>query len=118
MPLSAIFRFLVSAAILSGLSVGGELVSHRLGLPVPGPILGMMVLLALLGLFPKLAGWVTPAADLLLAWLGALIVPAAAGIVLYLGLFKAHGLALAAILIVTTLLTGLSVALIYRVSAR
>lgn len=118
MTLSAVFRLLASAMILSGLSMAGDWISHQLHLPVPGPILGMVVLLGLLGRFPQLAVWVAPAADLLLSWLGALIVPAAAGIVLYPALFRAHGVALAAILIATTVVTGLSVALIYRAAAR
>jgi holin-like protein len=118
MTLSAFFRFCASAGILSALSMGGDFVSRALNLPVPGPILGMIVLLALLGFFPKLADWTAPAADLLLTWLGALIVPAAAGIILYTGIFSEYGVSLAAVLIITTLLTGLSVALIYKAVAK
>ncbi len=111
-------KFAVSAALLSGLTLAGDSVSRFFTLPVPGPILGMIALLALLGFFPKISTYVTPAADLLLTWLGALIVPAAAGVVLYGGLFRAHGAALMAILVVTTLLTGVCTALVYRVIAR
>jgi holin-like protein len=111
-------RAIISAAILCGLCLGGDAVAQAVHLPVPGPILGMVALLCLLAAFPGLYPWVAPAADLLLRWLGALIVPAAAGIILYGDLFAAHGLALAAVLLVTTLLTGLSIALIYRASVK
>jgi holin-like protein len=118
MTVTSVFRAITSVIILCGLSIGGEHVSNALHLPVPGPILGMITLLALLAAFPRLHAWVAPAADVLLRWLGALIVPAAAGIVLYGDVFKDHGLALAAVLVVTTLMTGLSIALIYRATAR
>ncbi len=116
--LQGLLKFAVSAGVLSGLSLAGDGVSRFFNLPVPGPILGMIALLALLGFFPKTGAWVTPAADVLLRWLGALIVPAAAGVVLYGALFRAHGAALVAVLVVTTLLTGVCVALVYRAVAR
>lgn len=118
MTVTSVFRTLVSIMILCGLSIGGDAVSGALNLPVPGPILGMIVLLGLLGAVPKLQIWAAPAADFLVRWLGALIVPAAAGIVLYGEVFKTHGLALAAVLIITTLLTGLAIAVIYRATTK
>jgi holin-like protein len=106
MNLAFLLRALVSAAVLSGLSLGGDWLTSRFSLPVPGPVLGMIVLLAVLVRFPDLVEWLTPAADLLLKWMGVLVVPSTAGVVLYPQLFRDHGPALLFILLVTTIATG------------
>jgi holin-like protein len=111
---AAIFRFCVGAGLLGLLSISGDFLARLLNLPIPGSILGMIALLALLFAFPHISTWMTPAADALLRWLGALIVPAAAGIVLYGALFRDHALALGLVLVVTTLATGVCIAVIYR----
>ncbi len=113
---AAIFRFSVGAVVLVLLSFGGSFLARLLNLPIPGSILGMITLLAILFAFPAFSTWVMPAADALLRWLGALIVPAAAGIILYGDLFQAHALALGLVLVVTTLATGVCIAVIYRMA--
>ena len=66
--------------------LAGELVSRGLHLPVPGPVLGMLMLLVLLitldrkGEAPPSLGQV---ADALLGNLGLLFIPAGVGVVLY-----------------------------------
>ena len=64
----------------------GELVSRGLHLPVPGPVLGMLLLL--IGLLVRDRGGEAPialtqVADALLGNLGLLFVPAGVGVVLY-----------------------------------
>lgn len=91
----------------------GEIVVRALGLPVPGPVLGMVLLVGLFALRLRvfgrddLAGHAEPvgvAADGLLRHFGILFVPAGVGIVQYLGLIGANGLAISAALIGSTLL--------------
>jgi holin-like protein len=118
MKATAVFRFISGAFLLILLSIGGEMMAASLHLPVPGPIIGMVSLILALFAKPQLAELIAPAADFIIRWLGALIVPAAAGVVMYGPLFRQHGLALAIILVVTTLATGLTVALIYRAVQR
>jgi holin-like protein len=118
MKAKIVFRFVVGAFLLIMLSIGGEMMAATLHLPIPGPIIGMVSLILALFAKPQLADLIAPAADFIIRWLGALIVPAAAGIVMYGPLFRSHGLALAIVLVTTTLATGLTVALIYRAVQR
>lgn len=90
----------------------GEVVARGAGLPVPGPVIGLVVLLALLGLRRRLPARLVPAplADGsleatgrgLIAHLSLLFVPAGVGVVQSLDVLAAHGPALAAALTVST----------------
>ncbi|HZF75890.1 MAG TPA: CidA/LrgA family protein [Acetobacteraceae bacterium] len=65
--------------------LAGEVAARALGLPVPGPVVGMVILFAVL----LLRGGEAPAplgqaADGLLGNLGLLFVPAGVGVILYL----------------------------------
>lgn len=77
--------------------LAGEFLAALLGLPVPGTILGIALLLAaLLILRPKPEASVFAAADELLGWLPLLFVPAGAGLILYLHLFAEQWLPIVA----------------------
>ena len=101
-------------ALLLFCQLMGEICARTLNLPVPGPVLGLALLV--LGLLmwnrfrPFDAAQLT-ASDLgrvtdgLLGNLALFFVPAGVGVVQYLGLIGAHGLALAIALVVSTLLT-------------
>jgi holin-like protein len=73
-------------AILFCFLAAGEAASAWSGLPVPGSVLGMLLLAGALelGLLP--GGSVQAAADLLLENLSLLFVPAGVGLLVYLGL--------------------------------
>lgn len=100
-------------AILLGLQLAGEIAARGLGLPVPGPVLGMAFLVAGLAAW-SLAGGPDPlhpeaplerAADGLLGSLAVLFVPAGVGVVQYLDLIAAEGTAIVVTLVVSTLIT-------------
>ncbi len=75
----------------------GEFLVALLGLPVPGTIVGMALLLvALLIARPEPESSVFAAADELLGWLPLLFVPAGAGLILYLHLFAEQWLPIVA----------------------
>ena len=92
----------------------GEVLARGLGLPAPGPVIGLALLVV--GLAVNRA-WrpfddeqlarseVGQAANALLANLSLLFVPAGVGVVQYLGLLREEAVALASALIVSTLLT-------------
>ncbi len=61
--------------------LAGEAAARALGLTVPGPVLGMLILLAAFALFPALVATVRPVAQTLLGNLSLLFVPAGVGIV-------------------------------------
>jgi len=87
----------------------GEALVHGTGWPLPGPVVGMLILLALMlanGLLPAPVEtrFVTAPADGLLANLAFLFVPAGVGVVNRLDVLAAHWAGLAAALVVSTLL--------------
>jgi holin-like protein len=84
----------------------GELLVRALRLPLPGPVLGLGLVLALLAWVPTrrwLAAPVEAAAEGLLAHLSLLFVPLGVGVIAHLGLLGGHALALALVVLVSTL---------------
>lgn len=85
--------------------LAGELVTHWLELPVPGPVLGMVLLFAFLvakkGIPEKLAA----TGDFLLTHLSLLFVPAGVGVMLHFRLLGDDWLPLTVALVASTALT-------------
>ena len=103
-----------AVGILLGCQLVGEIAARGLALPVPGPVIGLVLLfLGLQALASR--GRVTAetvhqtgigrAAGALLASLGLLFIPAGVGVVQHLDLFGRHGLALGLALVGSTLAT-------------
>ncbi len=74
--------------ILLGCQLGGEVVARALGLSVPGPVLGMLALVAILALLPASRELMRPVTAGFLGHLSLLFVPAGVGVV---GHFDALG---------------------------
>jgi putative effector of murein hydrolase LrgA (UPF0299 family) len=101
-------------ALLLVCQLTGEIVSRVLGLPVPGPVLGLVLLFAGLcmagrgqtgGTSDATEGDAARVADGLLQNLALLFVPAGVGVVNHLDLLATHGVAIAMALIGSTALT-------------
>jgi holin-like protein len=101
-------------AILLVCQLAGEGITRALALPLPGPVLGLVILVMLLFAVERrhLVDSATvdetslgKLANGLLAVLGILFVPAGVGVVQDLGLLREYGVALAAALVVSTFLT-------------
>jgi holin-like protein len=92
----------------------GELVSKLLLPTLPGPVIGLVLLVAWLlirkGIQPDLAA----VADGFSQYLGLLFVPAAVGVVLFLPQLKANALAIISALVASVILTIGSSALVLR----
>jgi putative effector of murein hydrolase LrgA (UPF0299 family) len=82
----------------------GEGIVFLLGLPLPGPVAGMLLLMAALIAWPPLAHRIEAAADLLLSHLSLLFVPAGVGIVAVAASGSGHWLAIVASLLASTVL--------------
>lgn len=95
---------IAALAVLLGFQLAGEAIARAAGLTLPGPVIGMALFLAALLASPRLAGFVAPVARGLLAHLSLLFVPAGVGIVGHLGRLGAEGAALAAAILVSTVL--------------
>ena len=102
-------------ALCCALAAAGVALADVLRLPMPGAILGLGAYLAWLA-WGRGIGWSRPGAALLLRWLGAMIVPALVGLGGYLALLAGAALPLLAILVVSTLVTALVTALLYRLA--
>ena len=93
----------------------GELLVMATGLPIPGPVAGMVLLLLALCLRSPGLQRVAPAANLLIGNLTLLFFPIGVGLVLEWDRYSAHGTALLAATIGGTLITLVLVTLVLKV---
>lgn len=92
----------------------GEMLVHFTGLPVPGPVAGMILLLIALLFRQPVLQRVAPAANLLIGNLTLLFFPIGVGIALEWNRYSTHGNALLAAVIGGTLLTLVIVTLLLK----
>ena len=83
------------------LQSAGELLSHALHLPFPGPVVGMVLLLAALNLH-AVREPVAACADYLLTHLSLLFVPVGVGVMTHLGLLAEHGVRMLVVIVLST----------------
>lgn len=83
------------------LQAAGEALAHALTLPIPGPVIGLALLLALLRWQPVRAP-VQAAAELLLTHLSLLFVPVGVGVITHLDLVSSWGWQLLVVVCVST----------------
>jgi len=84
------------------LQLAGEVLVRAWGLPVPGPVVGMGLLLALLTVRPAWRSVLQPTTDGLLQHLSLLFVPAGVGVVQHLQRLGDEAVAIAVALTVST----------------
>lgn len=95
----------------------GEAIARLAGLKLPGPVLGLLLMLAALS-FERVRAPVAAAADTLLAHLSLLFVPVGVGVMTHLALISQYGLRMLLVIVVSTAL-GLAVtALVLRAGLR
>lgn len=109
---------LPAITILLFCQLAGETATRALHLGVPGPVIGMALLTAGFIASPPLLPLVAPIADGLLRHLSLLFVPAAVGVVQQLPVIAAEFVPIIAALIVSTALTLVVTALVFRTVAR
>lgn len=98
--------------------LAGEVLTRATGLPLPGPVAGMLILLAGFAVLPALVDLVRPLASGILGHLSLLFVPAGTGVIGHLDKLAAQGPALAVVLILSTLLAIAAGALAFAAVAR
>ena len=105
----------------------GEVIVRGLGLPLPGPVLGLLLLLimllardrfAILAQGPLGNDGVESASKGLLTHLSLLFVPAGVGVVQKLDLLAAHGVAIILVLALSVIVTLLATVLTFRLVSR
>jgi holin-like protein len=105
----------------------GEVVARGVALPMPGPVVGLVLLLglllardrfAVLARGPLRAGGVEDTAKGMLAHLSVLFVPAGVGVVQQLDLIAEHGVAIVAVLAVSVIITLLATVATFLATSR
>ena len=97
--------------LLIGLQLAGTALAELVGLPIPGPVLGLMFLLVWLVAGGRRPAGLDAAADGFIRYLPLLFVPAAVGLVQYLDLLSEKGGWLFVVVVLSTL-AGLLVSVV------
>ncbi|KAK0350244.1 hypothetical protein LTR94_029807, partial [Friedmanniomyces endolithicus] len=97
--------------------LAGEIIHRLTGLPLPGSVIGMVLLLAWLALVPRERLTLTQVTGWLTAHLSIMFVPAAVGLMEEGAILSRHGLGIVVAVVVSTLLTLAVTALAFRVVA-
>ena len=102
---------LVSLLLYQG---AGEILARGLSSPVPGPVIGLVLLLVSLLWRQKTDPDLQLVANGLTAHLGLLFVPAAVGVVSFLPMLKGNMVAILSVLVVSVILAMASTALVLK----
>jgi len=118
---------IASLSLILLCQLAGEVFVRALALPMPGPVVGLVLLLSLLVARDRFAvlargplqgGGVENASRGLLAHLSLLFVPAGVGVVQKLDLIAAHGIAIVVVLLVSVVVTLLATVATFLVVSR
>ena len=104
-------------ALLLVLQAIGEGLAHTLRWPIPGPVVGLFLLLVALRL-PAVREAVAPAADLLLTHLSLLFVPVGVGVITHLHFLGQFGPQLLVVIVLSTWIGMAVTALVLRALLR
>ncbi|GGH16326.1 CidA/LrgA family protein [Paenibacillus segetis] len=100
-----ILRIIAQVLFLYLFSLLGEYLQQLLHLPIPGSIVGLLLLFVLLLCKIVPVKWIEDGSTAVLAYLPLFFIPATAGIVNHMDIFSGRGLLLIGILIVSSVLT-------------
>ena len=104
-------------ALLLVCQLAGEAVHRLTGLPLPGSVIGMVLLLAWLAFVPRERLTLTQVTGWLTAHLSIMFVPAAVGVMEEGAVLSRYGLGILVAVVVSTLLTLAVTALVFRAVA-
>jgi holin-like protein len=105
-------------ALLLAFQLIGEAATYALALPVPGPVLGMSLLLGAVALRRDLLPRLKPTTGTLLTHLSLLFVPAGVGVMVHGARLAAEGVAIVVAIVVSTVLGLAATALTVRALLR
>lgn len=117
-PVARFARIAVQSAALAVVWYVADFIVRRLGLPVPGGVVGLIALLALLFSGGLPTRWIKSGADWLLSDMLLFFIPAAVAAVQYGGLFREDGWRLALVVVAGTLMVMVAVAFAVEQAAR
>jgi holin-like protein len=118
-PVATIAATMIYAiAVLLSCQLAGEALVRLTGLPVPGPIVGLILLLAALLILRRCPAVLETTSLGLLQHLSLLFVPAGVGIIRHLDRLQAEWLAIGVALVASTVLTLAVTAVVFRLTSR
>lgn len=94
--------------------LAGEVSVRLLGLPVPGPVMGMVMLFITLMMRGRMAKAVEPASNALLGHLSLLFVPAGVGLIVHFNRLGNEWLPISVTLLLSTIITMAVTALVMQ----
>ncbi|ASN04649.1 CidA/LrgA family protein [Virgibacillus necropolis] len=100
-----IIRIIIQIAVLYAISFIGEVLHDYLHIPLPGSIIGLLLLLVGLSLKIIPAKWIENGAGFILAYLPIFFIPATVGVMNYPSLFSWSGVVLIAVVVCSTIVT-------------
>ena len=101
-------------ALVLSLQLIGEVLVRLTGAPVPGPVIGMLLLVGILALRGGPPEPLSRLTETLLDHLSLLFIPAGVGVISYLGLLADRWLAVSITVVASTLISLLATALTLR----
>ena len=98
--------------------LAGELLARLLGLPVPGPVLGLVMLFVICAVRGSMSEPLRETAQTILRHLSLLFVPAGVGVMVHAARIESECVAIVVALLVSAVLTIAVTALVFRWVAR
>ncbi len=98
--------------------LAGEAFVRVAGLPLPGPVMGMVLLFGLMLMRAPLPPALADTADGMLKHLSLLFVPAGVGVVQHLDMLARHGIRLLLVVVLSTVIALTVTALVFAALAR
>lgn len=111
-------QFLNGITLLLVYQLVGEITVRLLAVPIPGPVLGMVMLFATLMIRGKAPESVEQASTALLSHLSLLFVPAGVGMMVHFGRIADEWVPITLALLLSTLVTMAATALIMQITTR
>jgi holin-like protein len=109
---------LTGILVLLVFQLGGEVIVRLLGLPIPGPVVGLVLMFGALLVRGSLPAFLHRASRALLSVLALLFVPAGVGVIAYLDLLQESWIALIITLIASTAITMAVTAVVFSLLLR
>jgi putative effector of murein hydrolase LrgA (UPF0299 family) len=106
-------RGLVQILLFQG---AGEIISQFFSLPIPGPVVGLVLLLAFLLARKQIDPDLDLVASTMTQHLGLLFIPAAVGVVMFIPALASHGLKIGLILLVSVTITVAVTSLVLKLT--
>ena len=111
-------KFLNGVTLLLVYQLTGEILVRLLGLPIPGPVLGMVMLFVTLMIRGSAPDSLSEASSALLSHLSMLFVPAGVGMMTHFGRIADEWLPITLALFLSTVITMVATALIMQLTTR